>query len=195
MSEALLNRGTLFLIVGPSGAGKDSVVDGLRARLGTGGRISFPRRYITRDKDAAGETHDSVSEARFREMQLAGEFMLHWHAHGLDYGIGMDTQADLHTGRHVVVNVSRSVVDWARRAFQPVKVLQLHINELVLRDRLVTRARETADEIERRVARASGYRVEGSDVVSIDNSGPLEQTISAAAQLILLSAPELETLG
>ena len=192
MNEAQSTRGTLFLIVGPSGAGKDSVVNGLRARLGTGGRISFPRRYITRDKDAAGEAHDAVSEARFLEMQLAGDFMLHWHSHGLDYGIGMDTQADLDTGRHVVVNVSRSVVDWARRAFQPVRVLQLHTNEQILRKRLVQRARETADEIERRVARASDYNVEGSDVVSIDNSGQLDHTISAAAQLILLDAPELD---
>ena len=78
--------GTLFLVVGPSGAGKDSLIDGLRARLDPS-RFVFARRTITRPSGAPGEDHLACSETEFERARSRGDFLITWQAHGLHYGL------------------------------------------------------------------------------------------------------------
>ena len=54
--------GTLFLVVGPSGAGKDTLMYGARAALAGKQDILFARRAITRPLYAGGEDHDAVTD-------------------------------------------------------------------------------------------------------------------------------------
>ncbi len=42
-------------VMGPSGAGKDSVLDRARALLSVNATIAFAHRYITRPSDIGGE--------------------------------------------------------------------------------------------------------------------------------------------
>ena len=58
-------QGTLFLVVGPSGVGKDSLLDGARKKLVSYRWVSFPQRIITRPVDAGVEPHISVTELEF----------------------------------------------------------------------------------------------------------------------------------
>jgi phosphonate metabolism protein PhnN/1,5-bisphosphokinase (PRPP-forming) len=124
----------------------------------------------------ATEDHDTVSEAAYGEMAGNGDFALHWRAHGLGYGIPASVAADLAAGRCVVVNVSRAVLDEARRKFPPVTVVSVTVPPDILAERLRRRNREAADDITGRLARAAAYDVAGPDVVVLDNSG----TITAA---------------
>jgi len=55
----------LVLVVGPSGAGKDTVIEGARAALGDDTRFRFVRRVVTRPVDPGGEAHEAVSEKVF----------------------------------------------------------------------------------------------------------------------------------
>ena len=79
--------GTMYLVVGPSGAGKDTLLDGARQALAGDARYVFARRAITRPADAGGEEHDSVTSDEFARRRERGDFMVSWSAHGLDYGL------------------------------------------------------------------------------------------------------------
>ncbi len=144
----------LVLIVGPSGAGKDTLLNGARQALASDHRIRFVRRIITRPaQPAAGaEVHDSVTEQAFDAMRVAGGFALSWRAHGLHYGVPADIGIDVAGGRVVVVNVSRAMVSEAAARF-PVRVIEITAPADFLARRLAARGREDAVDVARRLSR------------------------------------------
>jgi phosphonate metabolism protein PhnN/1,5-bisphosphokinase (PRPP-forming) len=177
-------KGRLILVTGPSGVGKDSLLDGARAALAGREDIAFPRRTITRAAGLGGEDYIAVSEADFAAMAARGEFALHWPAHGLHYGIPASIDTDLAAGRQVVVNVSRAVIDQARAKYANLLVLAVNASPEVLRQRLQARGRETPAEIEERLQRAAAYRLEGAGVVTLNNDGPLAEGVAALVALL-----------
>jgi ribose 1,5-bisphosphokinase len=176
--------GRLVLVVGPSGVGKDSVLDAVRAALAGRSDIVFPRRSITRAPGLGGEDYIAVSEAGFAAQQAAGAFALHWPAHGLHYGIPASIEADLAAGRQVVVNVSRAVIDDARRRYPGLLVIAITAAPDVLRRRLEQRGRESPAEIAERLARAAAFTLTGDDVVTLQNDGALADTAARFVALL-----------
>lgn len=177
----MTTRGTLFLVVGPSGAGKDAIIAGARKRFMFDHRVVFPRRAITRVPDGRGEDHIPLSEEIFEARLKAGLFCLNWYAHNLRYGVPVIVERHLREGRSVVLNVSRTVIDEARRRLSPVRVVVITAPPETLMRRLVARGRERRSEIKKRVARADAFIIEGADVTVIDNSGSLDEGIDAFA--------------
>jgi len=112
-----MTRGRFIGVVGPSGAGKDSLIDAARRHFGEHGPVRFVTRAITRSQDAGGEAYAALSEAELQARAAAGGFTLHWQAHGLSYGIPIDIEETLALGRSVLVNLSRSVIDDIRTRF------------------------------------------------------------------------------
>ncbi len=167
-----------MLVVGPSGSGKDSVIGAVRERLGGDPGVVFPRREITRPAEAGGENHVSIDAETFRARRAAGAYALAWEAHNLGYGVPAAIATDLAAGRTVVVNVSRGVLDEARRRFSPTRVISLVVPSTVLRERLMTRGRERPEDIDQRIARAEAFEVSGADVTTIVNDGPLSLAVS-----------------
>ncbi|MCY4190996.1 MAG: hypothetical protein OXD42_06705 [Rhodospirillaceae bacterium] len=102
--------GRLFLVVGPSGVGKDSILNGAREALADDARFVFARRFITRDATVGGEDHQPISDAEFSAIEESGGFLFSWRAHGLSYGLPASLRDDLDAGRHVVANVSRAAL-------------------------------------------------------------------------------------
>ena len=135
----------LILVVGPSGAGKDSLLNGARARLRDDPRFHFARRAITRPADPDGEDHEPVSDAAFERR----DFALSWSAHGLRYGIPIEAVS---AAPVVVANVSRGVIADAAARF-PVRVIEVTAPPEVLAARLAARGRESGADISRRLER------------------------------------------
>lgn len=141
----------LILVVGPSGAGKDTLLNGAREALADA-PVRFVRRVITRPGDVGEEAHESVAEQEFLLRQEAGDFALSWQAHGLHYAIPSDISIDLVKGRVVIANVSRAVLAEAAARF-PVGVVEVTAPPAVLAARLEARAREDVGDVARRLAR------------------------------------------
>jgi ribose 1,5-bisphosphokinase len=138
----------LILVVGPSGAGKDTMLSLARVALVDDPRFRFVRRVITRPAEAGGEDHEAVSESEFKKRSFA----LSWQAHGLHYGIPPDIAQDGARGIVVVANVSRGVIAEAAERF-PVRVIEVTAPLEFLAQRLAARGRETAADAARRLSR------------------------------------------
>lgn len=144
--------GRLVLVVGPSGAGKDTLMRLAARSVAPHADVIFARRLVTRPSSAF-EDHDTIDEAAFEDGVSRGLFPLAWRAHGLGYALPASTTHDLQRGTTVVANVSRGVVDEARQRFPSVGVVLVTAPVEELARRVAARGREA--NAAQRVARAA----------------------------------------
>lgn len=173
--------GKLVCVVGPSGAGKDSVMAAARDLLGGDHRVVFPRRVVTRPADSGGEDHLSVTPDHFVKLRDSGALALWWEAHGIAYGIPAGIADDLATGAVVVANISRTIIPAARAAYDAV-VVEITADANVLAHRLAGRGRETAADIAGRLARAALVPSDADE--TIVNDGELAEAAQAFAAIL-----------
>ncbi|MEF9898580.1 MAG: phosphonate metabolism protein/1,5-bisphosphokinase (PRPP-forming) PhnN [Pseudomonas sp.] len=174
--------GALIYLMGPSGVGKDSLIDAARAKL-LEHNVAIVRRVITRSAEAKGEDAVGVSVERFEQLCAVGEFALHWRANGLAYGIPKEIDSWLQQGRTVLVNGSRAYLAEARKRYPDLLAILLTVDPQVLRQRLLARGRESLEDIEQRLARSQQLQLADQTVCVLDNSGQLDDTV---AQLMAL---------
>jgi ribose 1,5-bisphosphokinase len=176
-----LRSGCFVAVVGPSGAGKDTLLDHARSELAIEAEIHFVRRVVTRAAVAGAEDHDTLSEAEFDRKLSEGAFAVSWRAHGLSYGLPADIDRHMAAGMAVVGNVSRAAIPQLRERYGNVVVALVTAAPDVLADRLAARGRESREEILRRLSRLSGEagRVEGA--FEIANNGKPDE---AGRQLV-----------
>ena len=171
--------GSLVLVVGPSGVGKDTLISGARLALENDKRFVFVRRVVTRLAHADVEDHDSLDPETFRQMDEAGRFALSWDAHNLRYALPLSVDTDLALGKTVVANVSRHVVPEALAKYPACAVVLITAEISCRAERLVRRGRENGDQITARLARESPPVPAGLSPIIIDNSGSLAIGVTA----------------
>src|SRR5262249_49191975 len=176
-----IGPGRLVAVVGPSGAGKDTLIG--MARAESDASVVFPRRVVTRAPTTA-EDHDSVDVDVFDAHVAAGGFAFSWEAHGLKYGIPSTIDRDIDAGRTVVCNVSRSIVSHLRNRYARCTVVLVTAPQDVLLARLALRQRPSDGDILQRIAREAPLAGELSADVVIENVG-LPQEGAAALALLL----------
>lgn len=180
--------GTMIVVVGPSGAGKDTLMDYAARQLSGRPGFHFTRRVITRSGDAGGENHDAVSMQEFNRLQDEGAFAVFWQAHGLKYGIPAAVYRQLEAGDVVIANGSRSALPEFSSAFSRLRVVNIVARPEVLAQRLEQRGRESREDILRRLERSSLTVVGDFDVTTVDNSGAIEDAGKAIMQVLEQSA-------
>lgn len=153
----------IFAVVGPSGAGKDTLLAGAVA---ADPRLYWARRVVTRPTQAGHEPFEGVDAETFARRLAGGEFALHWQAHNLRYGIA---HSELQGRGTVIFNGSRQAIGAALTALPGLRVIRISAPSRVLAERLAARGRETRAEIEARLARAAYDLPEGLDVVDVVN--------------------------
>ena len=177
-------RGTMIVVVGPSGAGKDTLIDYARDRLSHNSDISFVRRVITRPATAGGEDHLAVTEAEFELMRQQQAFAVSWGAHGLFYGIPTDTLGQIARGSTLVANGSRAALGEFRQAYARLAVIAISARQEIIAERLAARGRESLADIQARLARSADGWQAGPDCISIDNSGTVEEAGQALCDAV-----------
>lgn len=176
------NGGRLVLIVGPSGAGKDTLLDIAKRELAEDKRIRFVQRTITRPA-SVGEDHLPMDEASFEEAAAQGAFALHWAAHDLQYGLPVVIDRWIADGDVVVANASRAMLGPARQRYPGLMIINITADPEILAKRLAQRGREDSDAQKSRLGRSKAISPDLGDVVIIDNSGDLDV---ASRQLMAL---------
>lgn len=179
---APIGPGRLVLVVGPSGAGKDTVLTGARLRLAGDPTVFFPRRVVTRPMSEA-EDHDTMTSDAFDAAIKDGSFALSWSAHGLKYGIPRAADDNIRAGHTVVCNVSRAIIASARARYAHVEAVLITASPDILAARLAGRARESDGSLDERIKRNEAYLNFRADHV-IRNDGAAEDAVQALVDII-----------
>jgi ribose 1,5-bisphosphokinase len=184
----------LIYVVGPSGAGKDSVLAWLRQRIPASQGVHFAQRCIDRPVQAGSQppSHESVTAPGFHGSREAHEavdtvgflallqqqaFAMHWTANGHHYGIRHAQLQGPPGTRWVLVNGSRGHLPQALHTHPALHVLHITASAHILAQRLHARGRESAAQIEARLQRAQAFTPSGAlHHLEVRNDGTLEDT-------------------
>ncbi len=171
----------IVLIVGPSGAGKDSLLQAGKQAFAHRQDILFIPRYVTRMPDG-NEQNYYVDQSAFLTLKQNGFFFIDWQAHGNLYGISLDPllKKDKHA---VIISVSRTVVPNFEQVFDDVETIVVSAPDAVLRKRLEARGRESAPAMNTRLARMD-LEVMATRLTCFNNDGPLEQMASKFVEVL-----------
>ena len=187
-----LRRSSLLVVLsGPSGVGKDAVMDGLRARLRAQDGYHFAVTATTRPMrpgERDGEPYRFLSVTEFEDLLANNGLLEHAVVYGNKYGTPKGPVSEaLSRGDTVFLKVdvqgARSVREIATDAvsiFLTVPSLE------VLRGRLTSRNTETASAIEARLSLAGSEMEErhAFDHVVVNHEGRLSETVDSVLRIV-----------
>jgi ribose 1,5-bisphosphokinase len=176
-----IGPGRLILVVGPSGAGKDTLIGLAKVACAAEDKFVFARRVVTREA-TAHEANEQVSPGAFELARTGGDFAVAWEAHGHCYALPRTIDNDIRANHTVVANVSRTVVDAMRRAYANVTVVLITAPPEMRLERLAARGRSSDGQIANRLGRGDDSGAATTDM-TITNIGSAEYH---ARELVLM---------
>lgn len=174
----------LVYVMGPSGAGKDSVINLARGMLMPDAPVVFAHRYITRPAETGGENHVALTPAEFALRREHGLFAFHWEAHGNHYGIGREIHGWRNAGLTVVISGSREHFLKLGGIDDDTQPVLITASAHRLAERLAKRGRESQEAAAKRLDRGEAYELTDPRLVTILNDGVLETAAQAFVRLI-----------
>lgn len=189
----------LIYVVGPSGAGKDTLLTWLKSRIRSSSLLHWARRTIDRPPSIEfnAEQHESVEAEGFEKLLKEGAFAMHWEANSHRYGIRFQEIAPLYQFKWVIVNGSRGYLPTVAKDYPGLTVLHITADQELLRKRLIDRGRDSNEMIEERLRREVPIITPpNSNLIEIINNGSLEsvgsfmlQRLGELESTILISDP------
>ena len=171
-----MRKGLFLAIVGPSGSGKDTIIEALCKQLPNIKRV---KRYITREQQkAGGEDSYNIDFDTFRKLERDGGFAFSWSAHHLKYGLPITIFDEINAGKILIANISRSILDQLSDKFEYYEVILITASDKILAERLEERGRESKAQIEERLARSSFTIPKGISPLIIINETTVEDAVS-----------------
>jgi len=183
-----IGPGRLVVVVGPSGAGKDTLIVEARARLAGDPAFVFPLRLVTRAA-TADEDHLTISHGDFAQAVGRGDFAFWWEAHSLKYALPAAINDDIRASRTVVCNVSRGIVTALRLRYLRLSVVLVTAPAEVLAGRLATRGRTSDGDLGRRLGREAPSPTEFAPDHVIENVGDIADGVARLIAAITAAWP------
>lgn len=193
-------RPLIVVLHGPSGAGKDSVIAGLRARVDIARAVSSNSRP-RREGEREGLDYRFLTRERFEAKIAAGAFIEHAEVYGDLKGLERSAlEAPLAEGRDVLV---RTDLQGARRLRGLLRgavfVLLTAESREALRERLAARRSESAASLARRLAEVDEELADApnNDYVVVNREGALDEAVAEIERIIKRERrnPERERAG
>ena len=191
--------GWFVAIVGPSGAGKDTIINAVHQALKNNPEFLFVRRTITRkaginsfndhddtSQNIGNEDNIGVTLEKFFELSEKASFSLQWFAHGIHYALPIGIVDEVHKGKIVIANISRAELEHAKELFGKVFVIEINAPIGILKERLLSRKREKITDIEERLERANIpiHLPKGAKYCYIDNSGNINSSVDKVLSIL-----------
>lgn len=171
-----MRKGLFLAVVGPSGSGKDTIIEALCKQLPNIKRV---KRYITREQQkAGGEDSYNIDFDTFRKLERDGGFAFSWSAHHLKYGLPITIFDEINVGKSLIANISRSILDQLSDKFEYYEIILITASDKILAERLEKRGRESKAQIEERLARSSFTIPNGISPLIIRNETTVEDAVS-----------------
>lgn len=185
MKNQRQSAGLLIAVVGPSGAGKDTLINALRQNENISPKMLFVKRAITRTSAKDAENFTSMNEATFAQVEKDGGFCATWQAHGLSYGVPQDTFLHVNAGGIALLNGARRALPVLNQTFPNMKVVHITADPDILAMRLMERGRENAASISERLKQPCAQIEANFDAITIDNSGPLDFAVNELSTAVM----------
>jgi len=163
MSSNFHPDGTLFIISGPSGAGKTTLINAVRDKVEPLGlKLYFSVSHTTRKPrpgESEGKSYYFVSDEKFSSMVKAGEFLEWAHVHDHRYGTSKaEVIHRLKNGEDVILDIdyqgAKQIADDRDLKERKVNVFIFPPSLEVLEQRLRDRSLNTEQEIDTRLRKA-----------------------------------------
>ena len=158
-----MNKGRVYIISGPSGTGKDSLMKKLFEKMP---ELAFSISSITRpmrEGEVAGEKYNFISRESFEQMLADDEFLEHNQYVGNYYGTPKTPVINaIETGKYILIEVDvNGAIQIREKMPDVVTIFILPPSLEELKRRLVGRGTDSAEVIEKRLNEAL-REIEGS---------------------------------
>ncbi|MBV8656488.1 MAG: guanylate kinase [Burkholderiales bacterium] len=151
-----MNKGNLYVVTAPSGAGKTTLV---LALLAAEPQVQLSISYTTRaprEGEVDGKDYHFTSRETFLQMVEHGDFLEHAEVHGNLYGTSQKWISEaIGSGRDILLEIDWQGAQQVRKLFpEAIGIFILPPSSAVLEQRLRNRGKDSEEAITRRMANA-----------------------------------------
>jgi len=177
----------VLVLHGPSGVGKDSVIDRLRERTGIHRATSTTSR-APREDEVDGVHYHFVTEREFERRMARGHFAEYARVYGQWKGVGRDEiEGPLSRGQDVIIRTDvQGARTWRDLLEHAVFIFLMAEDREALRARLIGRGTEDAADLQARLdeLEAELADIPNNDYTVINRHGGIEDAVSEVEAII-----------